>query len=155
MVEENKRTRWTGRFFAILQSDEKELKSNLKSLGLDYQKVKGLWADEKIIVWKMEYNYLQFKDIIISLNAKFKQKKFCFGRKLEDKYDVLIYQTEDFDNPQYNIIGEFSVDAKEDNIEFGKLQHNVCSAASKCVKGKYKREQLVNKFFQGGKDEKC
>lgn len=153
---EIERKKYNGRFFAILQSNTKEWKSTLKKLGLDYQKVKGLWDEENIIIWKTAYTYGQFRDIFLKLNAQFKQKAFCLGRKLDEQYDVRVYQTDSLDNIQYKIIRNYQIDAKEKDVKFGRLQHNPCLAASQSLNGAYKRENLLDELsLKGKKDEKC
>lgn len=133
-------------FYALLQFDTKKLKSVLKMLGLSFQKVEGLWDNEKIIVWKTTYTFGLFKEIMLIINARFKQKTFCLGREQDKMYDVKVYQTDSLDNIQYQMIDHYCIDARKKDVLIGKKQNNVCLASSNCLMAAYKRDAVIKKL---------
>ncbi len=146
-----------GKFYAILSFDNKTLRAELKRLGLDFQTVKGLWKDEKIIVWKTCYLYMSFKRIMFKLNTLFKHKTLCMGRNVGDEYDVRVYQFDETCEEKYKLIDDYLIDTVVSLVTFGELSHNVCLSSAKCLMGAYKRERLEKELLARGEDknEKC
>ena len=153
------------------------LQSYLKRLGLEYQKVSGLWdsvLEKSFIVWNTAYTWEQFQQVMLKLNELFKQWGICIGRKVDDKYQIDLWQTESLDDIHYEKVDTFSaveisdalkdsgtiltrkiydkegnIDTKKirDSIKFEELQKNICAASSESMAGYYTRRRLIEELL--------
>lgn len=82
-----------------------QLQSDLKRLGLNYQKITGLWDggyEKSFLVWNVAYSLPDFIKVMFQLSKYYKQKGICIGRGVgNDEYDVEVYKTESLDNIAY------------------------------------------------------
>ena len=92
-----------------------QLLNDLKRLGLDYQKVVGIWDGEtenSYVVWNTAYTYEEFRNITLKLAETFKQWAVCVGRYVgeessEDLYSVELYVTDSLENIEYKLDDTF------------------------------------------------
>ncbi len=158
------------------------LLSYLKRLGFEYQKITGIWAgdiEKSFLVWNTAYTWEQFQQIMLKLNELFKQWGICIGRKVENKYEIDLWETHSLDDIEYKISKTFTavtiVDAIQQSgtlltrkiydrngkvshnkvkraIVFEELQRNVCAAASHGSVGFYTRRQLIRELLEYGSE---
>lgn len=151
----------------------RQLLSDLKRLGLNYQKISGVWWGEfekSYLVWNTAYSWEQFQQIMLKLNEYYKQWGICIGRKVDNEYDIDLWETDNLDNIEYNKTSHFTklgiIDALKENgtilhrkiygsngkispnkvskgIVFESLQENFCSAQDKYSTGFYVRRGLL------------
>lgn len=152
------------------------LQNDLKWLGLEYQKISGLWEyelEKSFLVWNTAYTYQQFESIMLQLNKSLRQWAICICRWDKDKYLINLWQTDSLENISYYVVDEFTkvspVEAikgfgtiltrkirnkngeltldKVPAIKFEALESNVCCAASESMGGHYARERLMKEYF--------
>ncbi|WP_300924644.1 hypothetical protein [uncultured Clostridium sp.] len=154
------------------------LQSKLKEMGLEYQKITGIWdntSEKSFLVWNTAYTWEQFQQIMLKLNEIFKQWGICIGRKINDKYEINLWKTDDLDNISYKVVKNFTTisisDALKDSgtiltrkiydnnneidpnkikdsIIFEKLEKNICAASSECLMGAYIRRELIKSLLE-------
>lgn len=92
-----------------------QLKQAIINVGLDYQKVTGIWEgslEKSFIVWNTFYDFERFTNLILKLAKDFKQWAVCIGKADDvgadftaynpnDKYDIALYETNSLDNINY------------------------------------------------------
>lgn len=160
------------------QTADHSLCSDLKRLGLNYQKVTGVWdsnLEKSYVVWNTAYTWEQFQQIMLKLNETYKQWGICIGRKSGDKYDIDLWETNSLKDISYkktrhytqvtvvdalkesgtiltrkinNQQGELSPEKAKRAIVFESLQTNPCLAASESLMGAYKRRDLLKDLLK-------
>ncbi len=160
------------------QTADHSLCSDLKRLGLNYQKVTGAWAgsiEKSFVVWNTAYTWEQFQQIMLKLNEIYKQWGICIGRKSGDKYDIDLWETDSLKDITYKKTSHFTkinvVDALKESgtiltrkinnkqgeispkkvnrgIVFESVQTNPCLAASESLMGSYKRKALLKDLLK-------
>ena len=98
-----------------------QLMSDLKRLGLEYQKITGIWAGEienSFLVWNTNYTFEQFRDLMLKLNENYKQWGICIGRWDIDKneYSIDLWETDSLDNIMYSPTKHFTKVSVRDSI---------------------------------------
>lgn len=98
-----------------------QLMSDLKRLGLEYQKITGIWAGEienSFLVWNTNYTFEQFRDLMLKLNENYKQWGICIGRWDIDKkeYSIDLWETDSLDNIKYSPKEHFTKVSVRDSI---------------------------------------
>ena len=153
-----------------------QLQSDLKRLGLEYQKVTGAWfgsMENSFLVWNTAYTFEQFQALMLKLNENYKQWGICIGKWMENQYSVDLWETKSLDDIKYGVTKHFSrlsltdglkefgtiltrhlyskegkIDStKTKAIKFESLQENICCAASESLVGAYKRDSLLKEFL--------
>lgn len=153
-----------------------QLQTDLKRLGLEYQKVTGAWQgsmESSFLVWNTAYTFEQFQALMLKLNGNYKQWGICIGRKVNDLYSVDLWETDNLDKPNYTIKNHFTnisvtdglkefgtiltrhIYSKEGEIDknkttavrFEELEKNICCAASESLSGAYARDKLLKEFL--------
>ena len=98
-----------------------QLLYDLKKLGLEYQKITGIWAGEienSFLVWNTNYTFEQFRDLMLKLNENYKQWGICIGRWDIDKneYSIDLWETDSLDNIKYSPKKHFTKVSVRDSI---------------------------------------
>lgn len=143
----------------------------LKRLGLEYQSITGCWLgdiEKSFLVWNTAYAWEQFQQIMLKLNKLYKQRGICIGRKVDDKYDIYLLETDDLNSILYKVSRTFTTanvtdalrqfgtvftrdeiapDKVQDTIKFEALQKNVCAASAECLMGAYNRNSLIKSLM--------
>lgn len=153
-----------------------QLQSNLKRLGLEYQKILGAWEggeEKSFLVWNTYYTFEQFQALMLKLNKDFKQWAICIGKWVEDKYAIDLWQTNSLDKKMisYKIVDSFTKispkeaihqnwtvltrhtfkENNEPSIAFEEIERNISMASSWSQWGAYKRGKLLKEFLGDSK----
>ena len=154
------------------------LLTNLKRLGLEYQKITGFWygdTEKSFLMWNTAYTWEQFQQIMLKLNKLFKQWGICIGRKVDDKYEINLWETDNLENINYKVVktfttikiedalkdfgtiltrkiydkyGKLDSSKTKDVIKFESLQKDVSMTSSECLMGAYKRRDLLKELME-------
>ena len=100
-VDKNTHQRYNERATMALLTD-------LKRLGLNYQKITGVWAgdfEKSYLVWNTAYEWEQFQKIILKLGEYYTQWAVCIGKKDKgfDTYNIDLWETDNLENTEYKI----------------------------------------------------
>ena len=104
-----------------------QLQSDLKRLGLEYQKVTGAWfgsMENSFLVWNTAYTFDQFQALMLKLNENYRQWEICIGKWDKDKYSIDLWETESLDKGKikYEIKNHFTKLSVTDGLkEFGTI----------------------------------
>lgn len=158
------------------QRATQQLESDIKRLGLDYQKISGYWdkeSERSFLVWNTLYTWEQFQNIMLELNKYYKQKGILIGKMVDREYQVDCWETDSLSDISYKVTEHFSslsvVDALEKNgtiltrnihnedgsispdktkraIVFESLQGKSCAANDEYMAGFYTRRRLLKEL---------
>lgn len=87
-----------------------QLQSGLKRLGLEYQKVTGVWGniEKSFLVWNTNYTFEQFQALMLKLNENYKQFAICIGKWVDGQYSIKLWETKSLDEIEYQVASQFT-----------------------------------------------